>query len=296
MGHSDAGLPRIWKGRVRNLLFRCQVILIDGSGAARYNHDVRLVFAGSCGNAVVIVQRDGGRKVEPEHLQVTVFAAGKFVNLGVDKVEIPVPFFREFVDRIVRIRILRREIVPPEIIVVPVGYGEICSRHYSFSPEGVEQFLCNIGFWTGMERTTVRSNLVVVLLRVEHVEAVMVLGGKHHIFHSCILCGLCPGLRVEGHGIELGDEIFVRPDIFLIAHILRTKLVAPLDMSRIERPGLDDSGHAVSSPMDKQTELLVLPIADSLFYAVLERLYVLFLLLSIGNGSKSCKHQCRRNK
>ena len=48
--------------------------------------------------------------------------------------------------------------------------------------------------------------------------------------------------------------------------------------------------------MDKQTELLVLPIADSLFYAVLERLYVLFLLLSIGNGSKSCKHQCRRNK
>ncbi len=86
-----------------------------------------------------------------------------------------------FSDVIVDVSVRGGVIVPPEVLGMPVWLGIIRADHHALSPKGLKNVLCNICFGIRFKRTV--RDFIVRKLRIKHVEAIVMLGGKDHIFH-----------------------------------------------------------------------------------------------------------------
>ena len=232
---------------------------------ARYHNHSRLVAADHLCKAVPVIfclfgiVRD--RHVVPHQVKVSVFSGGKFVQLGGHVVLVGGPFLRMLGSLVVGPRALGREAPPPVIVAVPVRNGEIGPGLDSTGTVGVKNLFGNVGPGVRMERTSFVRHLVVCLAGVKHAEAVVVLGGEHHVFHAGVPGSIGPLPGVEVDRIESVFQVLVRADIVEVIHI-PPGLVLPGNIVRRQGPGLDDAPLAVGTPVDEHAKLQVLPLLN----------------------------------
>ena len=148
--------------------------------------------------------------------------------------------------------------VPPVVLRVPVGFGEVGAYHEAFLAEGFKDVFQHVALRIVAEG--MMGDGEVGLLGVEHAEAVVVLGGEDHVLHAGILHGVGPLLRVELRGVELVGQSPV--PVFILIERARSVLRDPVFVA--DRPRLDDARHAVDAPVHEHSELLVLPLVEFL--------------------------------
>jgi hypothetical protein len=68
--------------------------------------------------------------------------------------------------------------------------------------KSAENFFGYIAFGMGRKWYLGSGDFIIGVFGIEHIEAVVVLGGENHIFHSGFLCGSGPFFRIEPDRIE----------------------------------------------------------------------------------------------
>ena len=163
-------------------------------------------------------------------------------------------------DGVIYVPVFRRKIRPPEVRAVPVGLGEISSNHKTVFAKCVKYFLRHIAFWVGGKRRFGRCDFIICFLRIEHAKTIMVLGGKDHVFHTRILRGSRPFIRIEMSWIESGLQVFVSLFIIGVAGGIRSSSLAPALIFGAETPALYYAPLTIRSPVHQQTKLIGLPL------------------------------------
>ena len=90
---------------------------------------------------------------------------------------------------------------------MPVGLRKISAGPESLLPECIKYFPGHIGFWVQVERTILIVDLIIGLFCIEHAEAVMMLRGKHNIFHPGVFSSGSPIIRVELNRVKGGLQL-----------------------------------------------------------------------------------------
>ena len=280
MRHRHTGLPGIVERLFGDGLLRGLIILIDAVLPAGHHEHPRLIVADNPGKPFPVVLGFpgivGNRYVQPHHQQVAIFPGSEFVQLGGDKVLVGGPFLGMLGGLVVGPYAFGRETLPPVIVVVPVGNGEIGPRPDVTLAEGLEDFLCDVGPGVGVESTALVGHFIIGLTGVEHTESVVVLSGEHDVLHSGIAGGIGPFSGIEGDRIERIFQFLIGTDIVEVIHLpFHPGLVLPGNVIGSQRPRLDHTPLAVCAPVDKHPELQVLPLCKPFLDILLHRRNIL---------------------
>ncbi len=146
--------------------------------------------------------------------------------------------------------------VPPIVLRVPVGFGEIGPNHHILVAEGLKHILGHIGL--GMVGKGAFGDGIVAVLGVIHGKTIMVLGGENHIFHTRFFGGGGPLVGIELSGVEFLIEIPVPLFVSIVVHgaVARN----PVFVFRTYRPRLHDAGYGIQTPVDNHAEFEILPL------------------------------------
>ena len=109
--------------------------------------------------------------------------------------------------------------VPPVVLRVPVGFGEVGAYHEILLAEGFKDVFQHVAL-------RIVAEGMMSDREVEHAEAVVVLGGEDHILHAGIFHGVGPLLRVELRGVELVGQSPV--PVFILIERARSVLRDPV--------------------------------------------------------------------
>ena len=281
--HGHAGLPGYAGILVGHMAFGGDVVLVLAAHGAVHHQQAGLVFTRHRGDARhVDVLLDGDRllpgdrgvdrvqrphlpAIEPEDVHLPV-VRHQLLDLPVGEVLEPLPALGIARGQVVHVAVLGREVGPPVVRAVPIRLAEIRAGPQACAAEGIKDLLGDVGAWVAMEGAARRGDLVVRELGVEHAEAVVVLGGEHHVLHAGILRGLGPLSRIEGRGIEAGLQRFVVAHVLRVGLAVRRVAAAPGLILRADAPALHHAPLAVWPPVHQQAELQVLPLGELLLH------------------------------
>ncbi len=163
----------------------------------------------------------------------------------------PAPW--EFVNGIIHVPAFRRIDIPPVILRVPVGLGEVGSYLELVFSECFEHVFQHVAL--GIVLEGMLGNGEVGLPTVEHAESVVVLGGENHVFHAGVVHRLCPLFGVELGRVELLGKAPIPVFVLLIGH----GGVACDPVFINNGPRLHDARYGIEPPMDEHSEFEVLP-------------------------------------
>ena len=253
----DATFPRVVELGFGNGLFGCLIVFVWSMDGAVNNEDARLMGTSHGSNArhvdVLVCFWTNPTAIEPKNIDRTV-TAEDFFYLIVSVLLETFPTPRPALDVVIHLSSAFDGIdIPPIVLAVPVGLGEVGANHELLIAEGGEYVLKHIAF--GIVPECVLSDGVISESGVKHTESIVVLGGENHIFHPCTLHDFCPLRRIELSGVELIGKSPIPILVLLIGHCG----VASNPLLIADRPTLHDTWHGIDAPMKKDTKLEVLP-------------------------------------
>ena len=264
VAHRHAGFPHARQGLGRHLLLGRAIVFVAAADAAIDDNQARLMPAGHGGDGRhvdVLLRRPHLAPIEPKDVDRPV-AAHDLLDDAVREVDERRPTLRLLGRVVVRVS---REVRPggvPVARLMPIALGIVGPDAETFLAEGVEYCPDDVGAGIGMERAGRVGRAEVGLPRVEQAEAVVVLGGKDHVFHAGPFGGVGPGLRVEVPGMEGSVELDVvggEPLHVLAALDPCRQVVGPGPLVFLhQRPRFDRAPLAVDSPVHHEAELPVL--------------------------------------
>ena len=191
--------------------------------------------------------------IEPKNIYRTV-TAEDFINLVVGELFESFPTPRPTIDVVIHLSSAFDRIdIPPVVLAMPVGLGEVGANHELLIAEGREYVLKHIAF--GVISECVLGYGVIGESGIKHAESIMVLGGENHIFHPCTLHGFCPLRRIELSRVELVGKSPIPILVLLIGHCG----VASNPVLITDGPTLHNTWHGIDAPMKKDAKLEVLP-------------------------------------
>ena len=158
-------------------------------------------------------------------------------------------------DTVVHVAVGGGPLVCPIVVAMPVGLAEIEAYPHILAAESV-------GHTTGevcLCRTIRAGAGIVGVAAVEHAEAVVVLGGENHIFHTSALGGRSPSMRVEMLGVEGFVQCPIRALVVLVVGAIP---IYPWFITDI--PTFHDAPLGIDAPMHHKAELQILPLGDAL--------------------------------
>ena len=186
-------------------LLGCLIVLVNTRTSAFHHYKTGLFLACHFHYAIEvdIFARSGApTAIEPKNVYIAVVRHQLF-HLVEDKLLIIFPTLGILFDFVVMAAVRCGFLGPPIVVAVPVGLREIGARHQTFIAERIEHIAQCI--LTRIALKTAVGDIEIGGLGVPKAEAVVVLGGENHIFHTCIFGYTCPLLGIELHGIELVD-------------------------------------------------------------------------------------------
>ncbi len=172
------------------------------------DEDIRLEGA-DVGVEVLAVLVGPGRlplSIKPEHSERTV-AFHEFTQLGLHVGDVP----RE-IGPLGRARGGLPRAARQVVGVMPIHDGVVEAEFDALSPALLGQLLQRVA----LEGCGIHDVPVVVLLRLPHAEAIVVLAGDHDVLHAGILRHAHPLPCIEPHGIELRGELAVVGHLHLL--------------------------------------------------------------------------------
>ena len=192
--------------------------------------------------------------IEPKDIEAAVFSH-QLLQLVVSEVLIVLPPFRVtfllIIDMTVRSIIFRI----PEPFAMPVRLREVTTHHETFLAESIPYVTGHVLTRVVLERTI--GNGVIGILRIEHTETIVMLGGENHVLHTGFIHDARPLVRIKVCRIELINQ---SPIPFLELIIVRNPAYQPV--FRAKFPRLYDTSLRIKSPVEQYPELLVLPLVE----------------------------------
>ena len=255
VGKGDATLPWGEQLVVRNTLLGGLIVLIGTTARAVYNEQARLFLPCVTDNTVqtdVLTRRSTPSPVEPENVQGTI-ARHELVHLTIDKRTVIVPTFGILGYGVVVVTVVGGTGRPPVVGAVPVGFAETGPRHQTLGTESIEDMTCHVATFVVPKGTM--CYVVVGLSGIPKAETVVMLGGENGIAHPCLPSHASPLGRIETSRVELLVE---RP-VPTLELVVGTRSIGRYPVLTGKWPRLTYTWHAVHSPMEQDTELLVLP-------------------------------------
>ena len=132
---------------------------------------------------------------------------------------------------------------PPVVVAVPVGLREIGAGHKAFVAKSIEHIAQCVLAWIALK--TAVGDIEIGGFGIPQAEAIVVLGGENHIFHTGILGYACPLFGIELYGVELVDKSPIPLLIFLVGFVDRRSN----PVFRCDCPRFHHSGHRIESPV-----------------------------------------------
>ena len=255
MRQRDAAFPRVVDLFLRDAPFRCLVVLVLALDGTVHGYQALLLAATCFGQHFIEVDfiARNPSAVQPQDVELAV-VLHQFVQLVLREVLVLLPPVGMLVTLVVLHTVRSGVVVVPEPLAVPVGLREVAANHEVLLAESVEHVAGHVLAWILGKRAV--GDGEVGVFRVEHAEAVVVLGGEDHVFHTGILHHVRPLFRIELRGVEGAGEA---PVPVLVA--LVRKFVGTCDpVLRAEGPRFADAGYGVQSPVEQYAEFLVLPL------------------------------------
>ncbi|MEN9968497.1 MAG: hypothetical protein RIR94_675, partial [Bacteroidota bacterium] len=93
------------------------------------------------------------------------------------------------------------------------------------------------------------SHCVIREFGIKHAEAVVVLGGEHHVFHACIFGGFGPTFWVELCGVKGFLKLFIVTNVVEVGSCIGPAARAPVFVFGANAPAFDHAPLAVGAPV-----------------------------------------------
>ena len=151
--------------------------------------------------------------VQPKDIKASV-VGHQLIQLVTGKGLIVFPPVGMAVFLIIDVTVGGSEIRIPKPFAMPVGFGEIASRHETSFAESIEYMVGYILARIVLEGSV--GNGEVRVFGVVSTKSVVMFGGEYHVFDTCILHYICPLFGIEVYRIERVFQAPVPLFVFIV--------------------------------------------------------------------------------
>ena len=252
----------------RNTTFRSLIVFVASLDGTVNRNQTRLGSATYFGQELVqmYIFTSYPTTVEPKDIEATVFSH-QLLQLVVSEVLIVLPPIRVTFLLVVDMTVWSIKFRIPEPFAMPVGLREVTTHHEVLLAECIPYVTGHILTRVVLEWTV--GNGVIGVLRIEHTETIVMLGGENHVLHTGFIHDARPLVRVKVGRIE-----FINQSPIPLLEIIIVRNPAYQPVFRAKFPRLYDTSLRIKSPMEQYPKLLVLPLVEFFQHGLISRPFI----------------------